>query len=81
MNEAWNSEEPDDELRDEYDFTPEQLRGAVRGKYAGRYARGTNLVLLDPDVAEVFPDAEAVNQALRALASVIRARTQHHEAA
>jgi hypothetical protein len=53
----------------------------VRGKYAERYARGTNLVLLDPDVAEVFPDAEAVNQALRALASVIRARTQHHEAA
>ncbi len=81
MNGAWNSEEPGDELRDEYDFTPEQLRGAVRGKYAERYARGTNLVLLDPDVAEVFPDAEAVNQALRALASVIRARTQHHEPA
>jgi hypothetical protein len=38
-------------------------------------------VLLDPDVAEVFPDAEAVNQALRALASVIHARTQHNEAA
>ena len=81
MNEAWNSEEPGDELRDEYDFTQEQLCGAVRGKYAERYARGTNLVLLDPDVAEVFPDAAAVNQALRALASVIRARTQHHEAA
>jgi hypothetical protein len=81
MSEVWNSEEPGDELRDEYDFTPEQLRGAVRGKYAERYARGTNLVRLDPDVAEVFPDAEAVNQALRALASVIRARTQHNEAA
>ncbi len=81
MSEALNSEEPGDELRDEYDFTPEQLRGAVRGKYAERYARGTNLVLLDPDVAEVFPDAEAVNQALRALASVIHARTQHNEAA
>lgn len=81
MNEAWNSEEPEDELRDEYDFTPEQLSDAVRGKYADRYARGTNLVLLDPDVAEVFPDAEAVNQALRALASVIRARTEHTEAA
>ncbi|MBA3969795.1 MAG: hypothetical protein H0X52_06815 [Gemmatimonadetes bacterium] len=81
MSEALNSEEPGDELRDEYEFTPEQLRGAVRGKYAERFARSTNLVLLDPDVAEVFPDAEAVNQALRALASVIRARTQHNEAA
>jgi hypothetical protein len=80
MSEALNSEEPGDELRDEYEFTPEQLRGAVRGKYAERFARSTNLVLLDPDVAEVFPDAEAVNQALRALASVIRARTQHNEA-
>ena len=81
MNEVSNSEELGDELRDEYDFTPEQLRGAVRGKYAEQYAGGTNLVRLDPDVAEVFPDAEAVNQALRALASVIRARTQHDEAA
>lgn len=81
MNEAWNSEETGDELREEYNFSPEQLRGAVRGKYAERYARGSNLVLLDPDVAEIFPDAEAVNQALRALASVIRARTQHNEAA
>lgn len=81
MNKAWNSEEPEDELRDQYDFTPEQLRGAVRGKYDERYARGTNLVLLDSDVAEVFPAAEAVNQALRALASVIRARTQRNEAA
>jgi hypothetical protein len=80
MSEALNSEEPGDELRDEYEFTPEQLRGAVRGKYAECFARSTNLVLLDPDVAEVFPDAEAVNQALRALASVIRARTQHNEA-
>ncbi len=53
----------------------------MRGKYAERFARSTDLVLLDPDVAEVFPDAEAVNQALRALASVIRARTQHYEAA
>ncbi|MGI8766863.1 MAG: hypothetical protein ACR2KM_10210 [Gemmatimonadaceae bacterium] len=85
MSKAWNSDESGDEsrdeLRDEYDFTPEQLRGAVRGKYAERYAQGTNLVLLDPDVAEVFPDAAAVNQALRALASVIRARTQNNEAA
>jgi hypothetical protein len=81
MSEAWNSEDPGDELREENDFTPKQLRCAVRGKYAGRYARGTNLVLLDPDVAEDFSDVEAVGQALRALASVIRARRQHNEAA
>lgn len=58
-----------DELRPEYDFS-----GGVRGKYAERYARGTNLVVLDPDVAEIFPDAAAVNQALRALASIIKDR-------
>ncbi len=61
-----------DELRDEYDFTGEELRGGVRGKYAERYAQGVNLVRLDPDVAAVFPDSEAVNQALRALAEIIR---------
>ncbi len=61
-------------MRDEYDFTPEQLRNAVRGKYAARFREGVNLVPIDPDLTEVFPDAEAVNQALRAMASVIRAR-------
>lgn len=71
------SKKPDaDELREEYDFTPEQLRQGVRGKYAERYAQGTNLVPLDPDVAEVFPDAAAVNDALRALAGIIRNRTR-----
>jgi hypothetical protein len=59
----------DDEMRDEYDFT-----GGVRGKYAARYAKGTNVVVLDRDVAEVFPTSEAVNEALRALATVIRSR-------
>jgi hypothetical protein len=59
------------EMRDEYDFSK-----GIRGKYAERYARGTNLVPLDPDVAEVFPDAAAVNQALRALAAIIRDRTK-----
>jgi hypothetical protein len=44
------------EMRDEYDFT-----GAVRGKYALRFAAGTNVVVLDPDVAEVFADGKAVN--------------------
>jgi hypothetical protein len=44
----------------EYDFS-----GGVRGKYAKRYAEGTNVVLLEPDVAAAFPTAEAVNRALR----------------
>jgi hypothetical protein len=54
----------DPELRPEYDFY-----GGVRGKYAARFAEGSNVVVLDPDVAEAFPDAEAVNKALRVLAS------------
>jgi hypothetical protein len=41
--------------------------GGVRGKYAARYAAGSNLVLLSPDVAEIFPDSTAVNEALRTL--------------
>ena len=54
----------DDELRPEYDLS-QLLEGGVRGKYADRYREGTNLVLLAPDVAAVFPDEEAVNEALR----------------
>ena len=57
--------EEDDELRPEYDFT--QMKAGVRGKYAERYREGTNLVLLDPDVAACFPDAKSVNDALREL--------------
>ncbi|MCO5170046.1 MAG: hypothetical protein M9894_27235 [Planctomycetes bacterium] len=49
-----------DELLPEYDF-----RDGVRGKHARRYAEGTNVVVLEPDVAEYFPDAESVNEALR----------------
>jgi hypothetical protein len=52
--------EEDDEMRAEYD-----LRGGVRGKYYERYREGTNIVLLDPDVAKVFHDSETVNIALR----------------
>ena len=59
----------DDEMRDEYDFS-----GGVRGKYAARYAKGTNIVVLDRDVAEIFPTSQSVNDALRALATVIRNR-------
>jgi hypothetical protein len=61
-------DEQQDELRPEYDFS--QLKGRVRGKYAERYREGTNLVLLDPDVAAAFPDAKAVNEALRLLIDV-----------
>ncbi len=50
------------EMAAEYDF-----RGGVRGKYLEAYRAGTNLVLLDPDVAARFPDAESVNEALRSL--------------
>ena len=60
--------EPEDEMRAEYDFS--QLKGRVRGKYVERYREGTNLVLLDPDVAAAFPDAKAVNEALRLLMDV-----------
>ena len=53
-----------DELRPEYDLK-ELLKGGVRAKYVDRYRAGTNLVPLDPDVAEVFRDEKAVNDALR----------------
>ena len=55
----------EDELRPEYDFS--QMKGGVRGKYVERYREGTNLVLLDPDIAAAFPDAKAVNDALRSV--------------
>jgi len=53
-----------DDLRPEYDLR-KLLKGGVRGKYAERYRAGTNLVLLDPDVAKAFPNEAAVNDALR----------------
>ena len=63
-----------DELRSEYDLS-ELLEGGVRGKYANRYRQGTNLVLLAPDVAQVFTDEQSVNEALRLvmqLAQILR---------
>jgi hypothetical protein len=60
----------DDEMLPEYDFA--SMPGGVRGKYAKRAQAGSNVVLLDPDVAAVFPDAEAVNFALRHLAAVMQ---------
>ena len=61
----------DPEMLDEYDFSV-----GVRGKYAGRFVQGANVVVLDPDVAEVFPDSESVNGALRALAGIIQKQTE-----
>lgn len=63
-------ESHEDEMRPEYDLS--KLKGRVRGKYAERYRSGTNLVLLESDVQEAFPDAEAVNEALRMLMEVAR---------
>jgi hypothetical protein len=59
-----DTSELDDELRPEYDLH-ELLKDGVQGKYVARYRAGTNLVLLDPDVAKAFPDEAAVNDALR----------------
>ncbi len=60
-----------DTMRPEYDFSH-----AVRGVTAARYAEGANVVVIDPEVVDVFPDGSAVNQALRALAPIIRQSRQ-----
>ena len=57
----------DPDLLEEYDFSQ-----GVQGKYAKRYAEGTNVVIIEPDVAKVFPDHDSVNQALRSLVEIIR---------
>ena len=56
--------ELNDELRPEYNMKS-LLKGGVRGKYASRYRAGTNLVLLEPEVAKAFPNEKAVNDALK----------------
>jgi hypothetical protein len=53
--------------RPEYDF-----KGGIRGKYAERYLKGTNVVLLEPEVAAAFPDSAAVNDALRGLLAIAK---------
>ena len=58
-----------DTMRPEYDFS-----GAVRGITAARYAKGANVVVVDPELLDVFPDGVAVNEALHALAPVLRRR-------
>lgn len=65
-NDIYN--EMDDELCPEYDLS--KLKGGVKGKYASKYKAGTNLILLEPDVAEVFKDNESVNEALRLLIKI-----------
>ena len=59
------------EMRSEYDFS-----GGVRGKYAKRFARGTNLVALDPELAKIYKDSDSVNRALRLLAELAREQTK-----
>lgn len=56
-----------DEMRPEYDFS-----GGVRGKYYEAYAQSSNVVILDPDVAEIFRDSASVNEALRLLAKIAK---------
>ena len=63
------SEMDEDTMRPEYDFSK-----AARGVTAKRYAHGTNVVVLDPDVVQIFPNSTAVNEALRALGGIIKRR-------
>ncbi len=65
MNQENSERDPD--MFDEYDFS-----NGVRGKYVDRFAKGSNVVVLDPDVARVFADSESVNRALRALVGIIQ---------
>jgi hypothetical protein len=57
----------DPDILEEYDFS-----GGIRGKYSKRYERGSNVVVIEPDVAEYFPDHESVNEALRGLTTIIK---------
>jgi hypothetical protein len=72
--------EMSDELRPEYDLRA-LLKGGVRGKYAAKYRAGTNIVVLDPDVARAFPNEQSVNDALRLvlqLNKVTQSRKRNH---
>ncbi len=62
-----NRTEINSEILDEYDFSK-----GIRGKYVQRYAAGSNVVVISPDVAELFPDSESVNEALRMLVKIAR---------
>ena len=60
-----------DDLRPEYDFA--SMKGGVQGKYFRRFREGTNIVLVEPEVAEAFPTEDAVNEALRGVLNTTRA--------
>jgi hypothetical protein len=62
---------PGEQMRSEYDFS-----GGVRGKYAQRYAAGSNVVVLDPDLARLFPTARSLNSALRTLGEIAARRVR-----
>jgi hypothetical protein len=64
--------EENDDMREEYDFS--NMKGGVKGKYAAAFENTAVTVLLDSDVAKVFPDSKAVNEALRTLARVLRSK-------
>jgi hypothetical protein len=66
------AETEEDDLRPEYDLSQMKVRSRGRGRYVERYREGTNLVLLEPDVAEMFPDAASVNEALRFLIRITK---------
>jgi hypothetical protein len=57
-----NNADTIDELLEEYDFS--KMTNGVRGKYAKQYHEGVKLIMLEPDVAELFPDAKSVNEAV-----------------
>ena len=61
----------DPDMLDEYDFSK-----GVRGKYVKRFAEGSNVIVLSPDVAAVFSDSDSVNQALRDLIKIARKRVE-----
>jgi len=65
------NDKPNDDLRPEYDFAV--MKGGVRGKYVKRFREGTNIVLVEPDVAEAFPTENAVNESLRGVLNTTRA--------
>jgi hypothetical protein len=73
-----SNDERNDDLRPEYDLA-KLLPTGVRGKYAERFQEGTNLVLLAPDVAEAFPTAESVNEALRLVLQLTELRAKRRK--
>ncbi len=72
MNKETNLDPGDPDMLEEYNFS-----SGVRGEYAERYAAGSNIVVLAPDVAPMFPDSDAVNDALRALIRIAQQASQN----